>query len=279
MSFVLCDPGLVIPPNAEDVSAHRAFWVRVIEWAHDRRLKLGVESFQVLFEEYERRGWPDYEEPMCPVALSVDARTAVARLLSSVRTPRRESNQIPQLSPRYIRDEDAECALAMDFAAEWEEDLLGVATSREHWERLTREILLAPPPPESVAVILEPNQIVQREIDQRVAADLRNKRVTIVGALRDEHIVRFLAVTFDLRREQFRWLESEPGRQPRLDGLRALSGHRDIVCCILGAPGQLGLGHAGSEKAIRLAENRGVKVLLVDRPNQIVRALRGSFGG
>jgi hypothetical protein len=278
MSFVLCDPGLVMPPGSSEVETARMFWTRLIEWSNDRRVKLGVESFQILLDFFAARGWPDFVEPACPSELRMSARTALNRVLSSVREPVHSAAQIPVLTPRYLRDADAECALAIDLSATWAEELLALATVEAHWGAVTREVAIDPPPPSVVSLIAEPRQALPREIDRNVSEFLKEKRLTIVGALPDERFVRVLCRTFHLAEEQIRWLGSEPGREPQLEGLKALAGDRDIVCCILGAPGQLGLGHAGSEKAIRLATNRGAETIIVDRPNRLLASLRDRFG-
>jgi hypothetical protein len=278
VSFVLVDPGLIMPPSRVGVAAQGMFWARLIEWSDDRRIKLGRESFQIVIEHFTARGWPDVAAENCPQELRSLARVALNRLLSSVREPLEQPADIPQLTPRYVNGADTECALALDLGAVWADLLTAVATDERHWETRAQRVAVRPPPPESVSIIREPKQVLPQEIDARVAEFLAAKRLVIVGALRDDRFLRQLCRTFALDTEQVRWVESEPGREPQLSSLKALAGHRDIVCCILGAPGQLGLGHAGSEKAIRLATNRGAEVLIVDRPNRLLSSLRERFG-
>src|SRR5262249_55915856 len=157
----------------------------------------------------------------------------------------------PRLTPRYVRNADAECALGLDMVAVWPEELLAVATNQSHWEATASIVEIHPPPPHSISLVGRPNQRVPGELDRVVAESLAERRLTLVGALRDDRFVRVLCRTFSLDDDQVRWIEAEPGREPQLEGLRSLAGHRDIVCCILGAPGQLGLGHSGTEKAMR----------------------------
>jgi hypothetical protein len=274
VSFLLCDPGLIIPPPQGGDEHLRSFWLRVIEWSTDRRLKLGPESFHFTINLFGQANWAFLEHAAC----SVDARSALNRLLASVQPAANLPDSAPSLTPRYTFIPEGERALARDLGATWREELLALASRAAHWNAASLAVELRPPPPASVPLVTSPNQPIPREVDLRVGEYLLDKRITLVGALHDDRFLRLLCRTFKISMDQVRWIESEPNREPQLDALKGLSGNRDVVCCILGAPGQLGLGHAGSEKAKRMTMDRGAELLAVSRPNEVLGALRERFG-
>src|SRR3954447_25862601 len=80
---LLLDPGLLVPP-AEPPTAWRDFWARLVEWASDRRVKLGPASHAFVYQRYAELGYPHQELDLHPAELKREYRRAIDRLLSTV---------------------------------------------------------------------------------------------------------------------------------------------------------------------------------------------------
>ena len=118
--FLLCDPGLLLPPDAEDVGEHERFWHRVVEWSSDKRVALGPEAHELVIRHFEMQGWPDYQPPFCPRGLAGLACGALNRLLASKREPMGPPASAASLVPSYVRHQDGELAIAIDVTSRWQ---------------------------------------------------------------------------------------------------------------------------------------------------------------
>lgn len=263
----------MLPPDEEDVSSHIRFWRSLIEWAADKRTALGPETHDVVINHFTASGWPNYEPPFCPHGLSGLAASALNRLLAS----RREAISMPRheaaLDPKYVRDDDGALAIAFDVTSEWEEPPVALASNPRHWEKSVDEVVIAPPPPSTIQLIYIPKALSRAEQIARLQRRLRNRRLTIVGGLCDRVVCTRLEADLGLRGSDLRWIESEPGKDPETDRLKGMQGHRDVLCCVLGTEGVLGLGHGGSQSAVEHARDRGVPHCSVRTPSEVIDAV------
>jgi hypothetical protein len=277
--FLLCDPGLLLPPDADDVGEHEQFWRRVVEWSSDKRVALGPEAHDLVIRHFESQGWPDYQPPRCPRGLGSLARGALNRLLASKREPIDGPVETPTLTPRYVRHVDGELAIAIDVTSNWNVSPVGLASADHHWKPQGTKVTISPPPPESIDLVTSPNAVTGEEREALVRTQMQNRRLNIVGGLRDEGVIARLEERFGLKGAEIRWIESSPGRDPLTDRLRGMRGHGDVLCCVIGCQGVIGLGHPGSQAAVGHARNRGVPHCKVERPSQIVDAITRLLAG
>jgi hypothetical protein len=271
--FVLCDPGLLLPPNDQDFSRHADFWRVLIGWAADRRVSLAPETHQVVIDHFRREGWPNYDPPLCPSGLRGIASAALTRLLSRKQIPESPGADIPDLDPPYVRFGDGALAIALDLASIWEDAPAAIATRVAHWERPEAAVALIPPPPASVPFVTCPKERTEGETLQLTRRRLGQRRITIVGGVRDLRVVGSIAERLEVDAARVRWIESEPGSSPQIDRMKGMRAHRDVVCCVLGCPGVVGMGHSGSEMAMRHTRDRGVDHCSVASPSEILDAL------
>ncbi len=132
---VLCDPGLLVPPARDDVAGGINFWPRLVEWAADRRVRLGPASQQYLADVLVEMGWPNFEPPGCPAGLKRNASQALNTLLSQVASPSRALGvEAPTFDPSYAGPAQAGCSIGRDAAAHYDGGLIGLATDIDHWQ-------------------------------------------------------------------------------------------------------------------------------------------------
>ncbi len=272
--FLLCDPGLLLPPAGESVERHQEFWRRLLDWSADRRLRLGLQSREAVLHYLNVHGWPDYSPPHCPASLKRDALLAVNRMLAAVaHDPPNEAAEVPEMNPKYVKDEDCGMALALDLVEQYDEALLAAASNEEHWERTSRAVSLDPPPPEEVALAFKPEVETEAERTKRAADALGEKRLTIIGGKRKPAVEDGLVERFSLDSRQIVWVEAEHGTQPDLYKLSGVRAERDVVICITGK-----IGHAGRNKVRELAAAGGIEPLLIERASEIVAAIQVRYG-
>lgn len=273
--LVLCDPGLLLPP-ADEVGprVHRQFWLALVAWAADRRVLLGIQSRRAIWEKLDEMGWPDYLPPHCPDSLTRDARRAFTALLTAIAAdPPLIPTDIPSLEPKYALDEDLGTALALDIAEHGADHLVGAASKYDHWTAKADVVNVTPPPPEKVRLLIEPGESVDGEVDLRVANALRGKRLTVVGGKHANEVVTCVCGRFKIETSQLRWLEAEPKKHARLEGLRGVRPEKDVVVCITGA-----ISHPDSEKVLRRSRRGGLEPILVEKRSEIEAALCLRFG-
>lgn len=272
--FLLCDPGLLLPPGGESVERHQEFWRRLVDWSADRRLRLGLQGREAVLHHLDVNGWPDYSPPHCPASLKRDALLAVNRMLAAVaHDPPNEAAEVADLDPAYVKDEDCGMALALDLVEQEDESLLAAASHEDHWEVHSDTVSLNPPPPEEVAIVFEPEVEIEAERVKRAAEALEEKRLMVVGGMRKPAVEKELVEHFSLDRKQIVWVEAEHGSQPDLYKLSGVRAERDVVICITGK-----IGHAGSFKVRELAAAGGIEPLLLEKASEITAALQSRFG-
>jgi hypothetical protein len=272
--FLLCDPGLLLPPGGESVERHQEFWRHLVEWSADRRLRLGLQGREAVMRHLNLNGWPDYSPPHCPTSIKRDARRAVNRLLAAVaHDPPNEAADVPELDPVYTKDTECGIALALDIVEQHNDEMLAAASHEGHWQRSSGSVVLDPPPPEEVVLAFEPKFEVETERVMRAAGALDKKRLKIIGGKRKQNVEGELEKRFAIKAGKITWIEAEKSSQPdlyKLDGVRA---ERDVVICVTGK-----IGHAGRDKVRELAAGSGIEPLLVEKVSDIVTAIQDRYG-
>lgn len=272
--FLLCDPGLLLPPSGESVERHQEFWRRLLDWSADRRLRLGLQGREAVLHYLAIHGWPDYSPPHCPASLKRDALLAVNRMLAAVaQDPPNKAAEVPGIDPTYVKDEDCGMALALDLAEQYDESLLAAASQEDHWEHVSSTVSLNPPPPEEVALAFEPEVEIEAERIKRAADALERKRLTIIGGKRKTAVEGKLVERFSLDARQIVWVEAERGTQPDLYKLSGVRVERDVVICITGR-----IGHAGSDKVRELTAAGGIEPVLIEKVSEIIAAVQARYG-
>jgi hypothetical protein len=272
--FLLCDPGLMLPPEGDSVERYQEFWRRLVAWSADRRVQLGLQGHDAVVRHLNSNGWPNYEPPHCPDSLRRDAFQAVNRLIGAgVREPNQEAKDIPDLDPEYTRDAECGAALALDLVEQHDESLVAAATHASHWLREAASVSLEPPPPPEVALAFEPNVRTDAERCLRAGEALNGMRLKIVGGMRKPAVEAEIEerLSFDL--SKLVWLEAEKGSQPPLDRFKGMRPDVDVLVCVTGK-----IGHAASEKARDLAVAAGIEPVLVEKASEILAALEARFG-
>lgn len=274
--FLLCDPGLLVPPTDDaDVADFQGFWVRMVAWSTDRRVRLGQFGRDVILEQLGE-SWPAVTPPQCPQALVRDARLAIGRLLAAVAPLPQEGaieGNVDCFSPAYVHNDELADSMALDVAQQHDCGLVGAATVPQHWAEDVRVVRAEPGPPDAMHLVVEPHLEVPGEVDHRVRRALRKRRVTVVGGRRRPALLRELADLFAVPGESVRWIEAESGREPNLGPLAGMQPEIEVLFCITGA-----IGHAASDRALSHAQSKGVRAVRVERPNLIVDELRRLFG-
>ncbi len=272
--IILCDPGLLMPPVDSEITEYRTFWERLVAWAADRRVLLGVQSRQAVLEKLEALGWPDYLPPQCPEALSRDARRAFTNFLLSVAdNPCNAPPDIPALDPEYVLDGEFGSAFALDIGEHGGDQLLGAASTHPHWARPAEVVKVTPPPPSEVQLIVNPGQKLLAEQTYLVRRELRRKRVTIIGGKETKHVIEAICDLCSVDENNLRWVEAEPEKNPNLDCLLGVRVENDVVVCITGA-----IGHSDSATVIRRCRRGGMEPILVEKRSDIERAIRLRYG-
>lgn len=268
--FLLLDPALLIPPQDAEVEAYNEFWVRVVDWASDRRVLLGADGRSVLLERLGT-GWPDTAPPFCPKALVREAAYALNTLLGRVapRTCATTIGKVEAFDPSYVRDAEIQLALQSDVELTHNR-LLGTATAHEHWASAADITKAIPGPPDAVPLLAAPHAEAPGEVDIRVGRALRTRALTIVGGKKKPAVITSLTKRFGCSPD---WIEAEKGSQPNLAALKGMKPEAHIIVCLTGK-----IGHAGSEKTAKLAAARAVPLLLAATANDIEKVLRDHFG-
>jgi hypothetical protein len=261
--FVLCDPALMMPPPPDENEGAQ-FWARLIEWSADHRLRLGPAGYELVVSLLGEFGWPKRDAANYPPGMAQLAHRSLAMLLKQVAAAETR-HPPPRLSPRHQPDGGEE-AIGMDAAALHESPILGLATAKEHWDSVAESVMFEPPPPESLTLLFEPGASLPDEEDLAVRRFLKDRRVTIVGGVRDEQVLNDLTTRFQPK--EVRWFGAEPGPRLNLDGLTGLHARFDVVYCVTGH-----IGHEGSIKAKKCCRKRGIEMRKVSKAGEIVNDL------
>lgn len=276
-AFLLADPALVIPPKSGiPVSRSREFWMRFIEWTADRRMRLGIEGRAMILDHVVQHGWPQFQPPECPAEIAPIASEHLRRLLASggpleAGDAEAAHRDIPGLEPAYCGDEESGMALALDLVHHLSRSMIGVATSRDHWDGDPGTVGAVPPPPSELPLVTRPGDRLPVEDALRASRYLSSRRLTIFGGKRTDGCLVELEGRLDVR--GVRWIESETSRQPSLDQLVGMRAHSNILCCVTGR-----LGHAGCEKAASIAKAAGVETIYVKRVGELCDELIRRYG-
>ena len=275
--FLLLDPGLLVPPPREtSASDHHAYWLRLIEWSADRRLRLGRRGQQAVLEILGT-DWPNPSPPRCPHGMKREASRALNVLLGAVVTvpdDYQPTGRVDASDPRYVKDGTIEVSLRADIAEQHELGLTGTATSHEHWSKPATELQLSPGPPKQVAIVTAPGTVSDTERDRWVSRRISKYRLTIVGGVAKETVYKELKSNFGMDGSEVRWIETEKSRGAPLDRLKGMQAESDIVFCVTGW-----IGHAESQKVVELSAKCGVKCVCVEKRSGIIDGLREHFGG
>jgi hypothetical protein len=275
--MLLCDPALILPP-VEHPQNGADFWTRVIEWSADTRVRLGINSFDLVSAAYEELGWPIFEPPECPQPLKRTAGQSLNRLLSRVRSPTAsdaKQRPTPTVSPRHRTGELVQEAIGRDAAELWnddaddrDQDVMGLATAADHWEAQTTTITLAPPPPATLEIVLAPHVQTTAEAVNAAKEFFSGLRLTIYGGRKTEETLTVLEDRFGLSGSRLRWLEGEKGKAMKLDSLRSLRASVDIVVCVTGH-----IGHTEAETVRSRCKALSVAIVISERDTDIVAQL------
>jgi hypothetical protein len=274
--FLLCDPGVLVPPLPdEEAVSHQRYWRNLVAWSNDRRLKLGLEGRAAVLEELGRLGWPEATPPQCPRPLCRDARKAIGVLLSRVVSPEhyRQPGTPSTFQPEYARGVSLGAALADDVCGDRSGWMAGAASVPSHWAEETDNVRVVPGPPDALALIHDPSERCEGEVNLHVAAELTSGRITIVGGKKVPHLIDSLRAKFGLGVAQIRWIESEKDHEPEVDRLKGANPATEIVFCLTGA-----IGHSGSRKTLEICRRQGVRVLCLKKASQIPDELRTTLG-
>lgn len=274
--FLLCDPALLLPPETDDEERGLYFWQRLITWSADHRVRVGPMTLDLVHASFADMGWPRYEPPACPTALARTARRSLNTLLARTQIPsdaHPSVSVVPALTPSHRSGELVEEAVSSDAAGLCSDDLLGLATDRDHWVPPGDFVVFNPPPPEALTLISEPSQLSDQEIDRAVAVSLRERRITIVGGWPKPELIDSLCVRFELEATQVRWLSSEHGKRLNLDPLATLQASMDVVVCITGH-----IGHPGRDGVRSRCRKWGIEPRCIEDRNQIAESLRQLYG-
>jgi hypothetical protein len=271
--IVLCDPGLLVPPARDDVATGVVFWPRLVEWSADRRVRLGPATQQCLVTALGDIGWPDFAPPGCPTGLRGNASRALHALISRVASLEVTDKELPTLDPLYSGPIDAASSIGSDASALDGGGLVGLATDTAHWSSPADAVKFDPPPPDLLPFVLQPGQRLTQERDKAVATLCSERKITIVGGLFSEHVMKTLRHRFSIDGKQVKWLVAERNQDVNLDALSGVRREADIVFCITEP-----IGHDTWQAARRQCRRRGVELHEVRRVNEIADSLCSRYG-
>jgi hypothetical protein len=268
---ILCDPSLLIPPDGDEPDISAAFWVRLIDWSRDRRLRLGPMTYDLVSAQYSERNWQAFDPPACPSELGRPGRRAIYQLLSRVlMVDEPAAVVLPTLSPSH-QDTLVEEAIGNDCAVLNRASLVGIASEEASWSPADKVVSFDPPPPETLPLLTVPDQEVATEVDHRVADFFAGRRLTIVGGRISPQVVAVLDQRFGI--SDARWIEADGQKRLQLETLEGVRADRDIVVCVTGY-----IAHADSGKVQMTCRSRSVEAYLVERRREVVALIERVFG-
>jgi hypothetical protein len=269
-SYFLLDPGEFEAPQTDDAEAWTRFWLGLIRWEGDGRVKIGTNSLGLamahgICEHVEAEGF-DF-----PPHSRRDRRSAVYKLLSRVANVE-SPGRIVEFEPRYLGAREFADALARDLTSCTEREggaVVALATRPERWKTGTRRSACQPPPPTSIELCMHPNDAVGQERLLRSRSWLKGRRLHIVGGRSEDRILSDIADCLGVPPENVDWESCELRKKPKLSSWTNLRADRDVAVCITGH-----IGHASSEKALELAGRARVVCLSVRCGGDIVEGLQ-----
>lgn len=246
---LLIDPGLLEPPN-EGSDSWSKYWIRLMDWTTDRRVRVGIHTFELATHELQLFDVIESDIANYPPHTRHDRRRALHQLMSRVQQA--SSDRAPgRLHPEHLVSARAAGALAADLSRcqDAESPVEGVASDRDCWAEETFEGVCIPPPPSRFEICLTPEAPLQNDTRTRLRALITGKRVCIVGGQQDPRVEQEVS---ELGAEVV-WFPCERHKKPNLERWRALRPDQDIAVCITGR-----IGHATSNKASEMARKCGV---------------------
>jgi hypothetical protein len=265
--FVLCDPLILLPPSQDEDPPATDFWVRLIEWAADRRLRLGPLAHVFLLGMLGE-SWPQFHPPACPAGLSRDARQAFMELLGRVAdAPTGAVGRAPTMTPRYVGPRDASDALGLDSSGLALMGLLALASEVGNWAEAAAAVEFDPPPPERLPLVFEPGGALPGDGDASVAGFLLGRRIMIVGGRESAAVLAALCNRFGVSADDVTWLVSEKHQRMNRNALSVLRA-TDVIYCITGS-----VSHPDWQAAEEKCRRWGVVLHEVDKPSEIVSDL------
>jgi len=266
--FVLCDPLILLPPSREEDPPATDFWVRLIEWAADRRLRLGPLAHAFVLRMLGD-SWPEFRPPACPSGLSRDARQAFMELLGRVAdAPTEAAGKAPTLSPTYVGPREASDALGLDSSGLASTGrLLALASEPGNWAEIAAAVEFDPPPPERLPLVFEPGGALPGDGDASVARFLLGRRIVIVGGRESAAVLTALFDRFGVSPDDATWLVSEKHQRMNRNALSVLRA-TDVIYCITGS-----ISHPDWAAAEKKCIRWGVVLHEVGKPSDIVSDL------
>jgi len=271
--FVLCDPLFLVPPAEGEADKSLIFWVRLIEWAADRRLRIGPALQGYASQMVAEQKWPQFTPPSCPASLSREARQAFTEMLTRVVTCNsHDDSSAPTLKPVYCGPAEAGDALSRDARSLESLGLMGLATDPAHWQDTANAVNFDPPPPEKLLFVTTPGARLDCEKDAAVSLHMQGRRIYIVGGRPSPQVMDTLDDRFGVSADMVCWIFA--GRKERmnrnaLDTLRP----SDVVFCITGY-----VAHPDWEATQVKCARWGVELREVEKRNEIISNLYERHG-
>ena len=146
----LIDPAFLVPPDSSESTQWQEFWLNIIRWELDRRIRIGTATFQLALH-YDLYRLAEQKSVDWPPCTRLERRKALAKLLSRVL-----GNELSQgsrtLAPEYIGPSPAYNALLQDLptACASSESSVALATAACWWTELGDGAECIPPPPREI---------------------------------------------------------------------------------------------------------------------------------
>src|SRR5947209_1968815 len=143
--FILIDPALLLPPDSEDKLIWGRFWLRLMGWEEDRRLRLGPATHRGALHLIKLAS---EEVANFPPHTVRERRSSLLRLMGRVASLGPEHKPLV-LVPQYRGSSVAHERLLSDVAATRtgvEPGLCAIATEPTPWEAGCQRVSCNPPP-------------------------------------------------------------------------------------------------------------------------------------
>lgn len=271
---VLMDPAFLVPPESDDPAVWGRFWLRIIEWEVDRRVRIGPATFRFATQNvnlYELASRPHADWPPHSVRERRRALGALlARLLSSD-----VNGGADQVRPDYLGPTAALEVLLQDLPLSCfsPSAVAALATSEDMWSEVGTEARCVPPPPEVVELLFQPRGKLRSDRLERARLRLSGKRVKIVGGQPSSRVINEIVERLGLSESDVNWTPSECHKKPSFDSWRGLHRDRDVTVCITGR-----IGHASSQKAAIIAQRAQVQLIRVESASDVASEIERVFG-
>lgn len=247
-----------------------AYWMRLVDWATDRRVGIGEATYGYVYETFARFGYPEQNLEVQPPALRNEFMRALGTILARVVMHCQPAAQT-SMDAVYLGHDQASESLRSDASGTCGQDVAAIASESDHWESAPAIIRFSPPPPEELELCTEPGQELRAQVAEACREFYLGKRVHIVGGQRVERDVLATQTATGLPADSITWIPSEKGKPARDISNRwsGLDPDRDVTVCVTGR-----IGHAQSAAAAAAATRRGCVHLLVETSRDLPDVLR-----